>query len=390
MPNNVHDIVDRIVYAPTSESAVALDQQTKLYHSRDTIAQIQEQARAKQRAHDIIAEIQKGVKVHQENAAHERTQLPPPKSKLPIDDMLFLAEAFGEAFASMSKGVRSEATDYSALQQYNETQSSAVLQSSTNAITKEKNVDSLQADISDFEAKTSSANDVLSKIMLGIGIGVTVITIVSGIVDGFVSLAALPAELDELSAEGSAVAGDSLLGDGDDIDLAAADDEPATDDASLSDLEDDSSSERAELDTNKELEESSAAAGKGKKSEWQMFKADMKKNWKPFKEDLKVAGKYFMKFVISTGFSAPLGVKGVTGIILSNKLAALSAAQSDVGNALGIQQSNNMIFQFLQQIIQREGGVAMQEVDNTSEIIDTFSTAMNAYRSVPFGLANAV
>jgi hypothetical protein len=358
-----------ILYSPAARYAATHMQGGRL--TQDSIASCQEEsAQSKDAASKCII-------------LGARASLPQPNTPSSKDELMILAEAFVKAFSSMDKSVITQHNDYVQLQQLDQTQTQAVLQSTTNAINQEEAANTLSAQISDYQQKMASNETILGWTMFGLGIALMLGTFISGFFDFGASDAALPeeAELLDMGATAMEEAGDSadsavddLSSNIDDADLAGSTEDSSTMSESESSID--------EVDTTAENNEQTAARDLNKSSETASSTA---LRW------LKGWGKVLLKMTIGAGFASPMLVKGIVNIkYLAPQLQQLSDSQSNVGQALDALQVNNMYFQFLQQLVQREGSVMQDETNNASEVIDTFSSVTSAYRGISYGLANAV
>ena len=93
---------------------------------------------------------------------------------------------------------------------------------------------------------------------------------------------------------------------------------------------------------------------------------------------------------VAAAFSSPMLVSSISNFALNPKLQALADAQAAVGGALNKETRCNMYLQFLQQMVQREGGLLTEEAKDASEVIDSYASVTSAVRGISYGLANAV
>src|SRR5689334_9163102 len=86
---------------------------------------------------DTVAKAERSLVENMTHSSWNHVTLPAPKSIMPENDLMILARAFCKAYSSMSQSVTTQVRDYTKLQQLDETEAKAVLESTTNAINKE-------------------------------------------------------------------------------------------------------------------------------------------------------------------------------------------------------------------------------------------------------------
>lgn len=334
---------------------------------------------------DEIKSQEKEAKGIVKSVADARPKLPAPAQSGDPGDLMILAEAFVKAFSAMNKGIQEQTSDYVKLQQLDQTQTQAVLDSTRNTMKKEKAAIQLAAEVTAYEKKMQNEQEIFGWVMMGIGAALMVAVFASAFFDGGASLALEP-ELAEATIDVATEEAPSLI---DDVEMSS-DGELASSDLDVSDgvgsdAEMSESSETSEMDSGtrtaektmtKELNESNSANGKSA-AQWARRIA-------------KFAGKLGVKAGFSAGFASPMLMKAIVSFKVSDKLDDVAKAQKLLGGALATLQQNNMYFQFLQQLTQREGGVLQEEVSDASEVVDTFASIASGYRSISYGLANAV
>jgi|GEM_PF-5462114 len=329
LPSTSYD-VGNILYSPTSEShASQSNRGIKGSKSLDTVvsaAQIQ----AKQAAASLV-----------------RPTLPSPAPIVPADQLMIIAAAFCEAYSAMNQSVISGAQDLTKLQELDQTQAEMILKKTTDAINKQEALVKEQADLSAYQASAGKTESICSWTMFAAGIALVIGTAIFGIFTGGAADALIPEEM-ELMEMGEGA--DEIGADLSDIEI---DDEPSDVDGGSHDLDGNSISDA------------------------------QSESW----------GKYFSKLGLKLGFSAglssPLLVKGVFGLKIAARLQALSDSQKIVGNALAAVSSNNMYFQFLQQLMQREAGVTNEEVSDASEVIKVFTDLTEGIRGISYNLSQS-
>lgn len=334
LPDTRQADVGNILYSPTS-GAMAADS-TRAKKGLSSVDTVETAA---------VAEVKKGAPLR------GRPTLPPSRPTLAQNDMMQIAAAFCEAYTAMKNSILTETKEYAGLQELDQTQVQAVLLATSSAIEKLKVAEKTSAEIQAFQEKLNHFEKYFGKSMFWIGLFMVVATIGSALVTGGASLAALPEEagLIELAEMGTEVGLDA----GADLAEEAADAASATVDASA---------------------DAGAGASGTASEEASTF------NWGSFAVRMGVAG----------AFASPQLVAGISNAILNPKLKALAAAQKLVGEALDIETRNNMYMQFLQQLVQREGGIVTEVASEASGVIDTYSSVLSSVRGISYGLANAV
>lgn len=328
----------------------------RILYSSTSLAKATQSTRAQKGLSSVDSVETASVAADKKEVLASRPLLPISKSTIPQNDMMQIAAAFCAAYTAMKNSIRTETLDYAGLQELDQTQVQAVLLSTSSAIGKLKVAEKAAAEIEAYQEKLGTFEKWFGTSMFWIGIFLAVTTIAAAVVTGGASLAALPeeAEMFELGEMGADVAVDTGA------DLAAE-----TADAASTTVADagtgasDAASEASE-----------AAAGEGASS----F------NWGSFAVRMGIAG----------AFSSPMLVAGISNAILKPRLEALAEAQKQVGEAMDVETRNNMYMQFLQQLIQRNGGIVTEEAKAASEVIDTYAQVMDSIKGISYGLANAV
>jgi hypothetical protein len=294
-----------------------------------------------------------------------RATLPEPHSTLKPNALTEMAKAFAAAFDAESEGITAQNTAYCDLQQLNQSLSEGILSATTKSIKKEKAAVQEQQQIADYQDKMANIDQDVSWAVLGLGIGLMLLTTVSGFVDFGASDAEIPEEIDmiDMAGQGAAAASDSQTSASVQIDsLTSTIDEEAS-----------SSETTAENSTAKKVVSPR------------------------YSKALNITGKVLAKLGgmgVRMGLAAALGapqlMKGIVNLQIAKQMDQLSEAQGKIGPALAQEQRCTMNYQYIQQVNQREGGVIQEDVGDISKIIDTFSSATNGYRSMLFGFANSV
>jgi len=312
-----------------------------------------------------------------------RAILPTPKdSTAPPDVLAILAAAFCAAFDEIDKGVVSQTNDYVQLQQLNQSQSQAVLSSTTQSINQQENAEKIAAQVADYQKKMGKAQEIFGWVMFGVGMAlmltVMVVTVVSGFFDGGLSDAALPAEAEMLGdiemtempteASNTEAADPDLIntsGEEADVNSAASDSAESSESQQMTNEETDNTIKRTQSQTNQEAGQSA-------------------RKW------ATRVGKILAKMTAAACLGSPMLMSGIVNLKVSKQLSQLSQAQAEVGKGMQVLEKNNMYFQFLQQLTQREGGILQEEISGASTIIGTFKDIADTWRQVSYGLANSV
>ncbi len=333
LPDTRATDVGNILYSPTSGAmATHSTRAQKGLSSVDTVETA------------IVADVKKCIPLI------GRPTLPPSKPTVPQNDMMLIAAAFCKAYTAMKNSIITETQEYAGLQELDQTQVQAVLLTTSAAIDKLKVAEKKSAEIQRFQEKLATFEKYFGKSVFWIGIFMLVATIASALVTGGASLAALPEEAEAIAlAESTGVA----------VDTGAALAEGVSDAAT------------ATVDSSADVVAEEGAADAGGASSF---------NW----------GKFALRMGIAGALSSPMLVSGISNAVLNPMLKALASAQKLVGEALDVETRNNMYMQFLQQLVQREGGIVTEEAKDASEVIDTYAAVTSSVRGISYGLANAV
>ncbi|MFC2049476.1 hypothetical protein ACFLR2_02235 [Chlamydiota bacterium] len=360
LPDTRSNAVGNILYSPTAgATASGSTKEGGGIRVRDSVAQAQQEA---QKA----------------SLPGTRPVLPSSNPQTSANEMMIIAEAFCKAYSSMNYSVTVQVKDYAEMQQLDQTQTKSVLDSTTNAINKQEAADKQAAAIQDYVNQTAEVDKIFGWVMFAVGIVLIVATAVSGIIDGGASEAALP---EEIEMEEMLVGGADNTGEeaGEAAENVQSADDPTDADAGTGVNNDNNAApqetqneamQRQEMERN--LEKSNAQSGKSETT------------WK------QKLGKFGLKTGVAAALGSPMLVKGIFGVQLGDKLAPLAEAQKIVGEALDVASRNNMYFQFLQQLLQREGGVVTEEVHDANEVVDTYASVTSALRGISYGLASTV
>lgn len=281
-----------------------------------------------------------------------RPSLPPPNGEIPQDDLMILAKAYCEAFTAVNEGAITESGAYTNLQQLDQSQAKALLDTTRASIEQVGALAKEAADLAKYEEEMNTVNSVLGKIFLAVTIVMIILTIGAGVASGGAADAALPEEVEALEGTGAG--------------LAEGGEEASTDlQSTLQTLEE--APKNAETETsvprtcwNKTVEAVDSPVGR---------------------KLLRIGG--------GAVFGLPQLMKGITGIVVAKRRKELSIAQGKIGPAISSEQTTSMYFQFLQQALQREGGVFREEISGAGEILETYGEIMNAYKGISYGLANS-
>ncbi len=352
LPNSHAVDVGAVLYSPTSvESTASAKKEGRGLQGADTVASA-------------------GGSAKKTLIPSERPGLPPSQPKSSSDEMMIIAAAFCKAYSSMALSVETQTTDYASLQQLSQTQSQSILQSTTNAINKQEAAEKQAADIAAYQEHMAEVQKIMGWVMFGIGIALTIATIGSAFLDGGASLAAVPEEIEMLEVVGEGAEG--AIEAGADVGADAAADAGADlgADAAADSSEASTQSENLTQQTSRTLESSESAENASESTA---------------KKVLLKIGKLGFQAVLGI----PMALKGATSLQVSDRLSQLAKAQKDVGEALDKVSQNNAFFQFMQQLLQREGSVLNEEASDASEVIDTYAAVTSALRGISAGLANA-
>jgi hypothetical protein len=356
--------VGSIHYAPTSTTAESHRSRERLLV--DSIEYGQQQDAQTQK--DILASATVGI----------RASLPPPKDPSSPDELALLTEAFCAAFSAIDKGMVTQTQDYVQLQQLNQTQTQAVLQSTTNAINAQQQAENLAEQISDYQAHMAKAESIFGWVMFGVGIALMAATIASGFFDFGASDAALPAEMEMLGDVEMDTFADSSgeleeISPNESVETSETETEPEN---ATSESESNTASQRTTQEQTEQTTENT------------QNKANRENSKSARKWSLRI-GKVLLKMTIAAGFGSPMLMTGIVDLKVSKQLNQLDQDQISVGTSMETLELNKMYFQFLQQLCQREGGAMQEESSDASEVIDTYSSITSTWRQVSYGLANA-
>lgn len=314
------------------------------------------------RSLDTVENAQKKQRQKQQTAGARPTLAQPGKSKNP-DYLAILAHAFSKAFDSMAEGAIAQTKNYADLQEFDETMSQCVLQSTNIAITKQQKQIKLAAEVQAYQMKIQRADAILGYVLLGIGIVVTVVSL--GI--------SAAAEFPLLAAGVGEEIGDGM---GDAIELDTFSDLSESDPIEMEEEEDPINNPN---NTDNPVNNNPTEVENANNSEESAKK-----------RILKWLGRKTLHMAASVGFGSPMLINGIEGLKTAEMLNQVAKAQLEVGNALSIMQTNNMYFQFYQQLLQLSGGVAREETNDASQVVETFSDITSGYKQITNGLASAV
>jgi hypothetical protein len=327
----------------------------------------------------------------------------------PQDTMDILTEAFTAAFAAMQKGVIIQNEDYVNLQQLDLTQSQSVLQSTTIAITKQKNVAKEEAQIQEAIKSSEDSANTVDQVVFWVGIALMAVTVITSFFDLGLSDLLLPEEeemidmsMGEEMAENMGSKATELPDVQKSPNLSRADMEAPNEEGVPNYM---SASREMFSDADPELN----AASKEMGSEMEDLEGQAAKSGRNWNQTLRrlisrIAskakgapgskivsfGKFLAKLGLGAGMASPSLMRGLSKLAISSQLEQLAAAQYDAGKSTALQQSNNMYFQFVQQVVQRQGGIIEEEVNGASDVLATFSVIADAWKGIPMGLADAV
>lgn len=326
-----------------------------------------------------------------ENASSfsDRAELPPPQdSDMDPDTLSVLAQAFVTAFSAMNKGLVTESGDYTQMQQYDQIESQCVLRSSEEAIKKENAAEKQARQLAAYQKKMANEQKTFGWVMFGVGMALMAATMISGFFDLGASDAALPAEMELLNTGTSEMA---EVGS-DAVPLDSMSSTPADDSVDLTETNEEGvprymQATQEMRPPTSEIEDTAETTNKTTTRDLTKVETQTKNSARVWSVRI---GKLLLKMGGSAGFASPMLMKGIANMKVAGQLNQLSETQATVGKALSTQQRNNMYFQFLQQLLQREGGVMQDEVSGASEVIDTYSSIMSAWRGITYGLANSV
>ncbi len=372
LPENHAVNVGNVMFSPISQIEAENARTGKVVRSLDTLAEAEVKAKAKKNS-----------------VGRGRPELvAPSKSKIPKNDLAILAAAFVKAFMAMDNGIITQTKEYASMQKLDETEAHIVLQSSTNAINKEKHAEKIAAKIAKYEKQQAKDEKIFGWVMFGLGIALILATVVSAVFTFGASLVALSAETEFEMADLSLTTID-LVGDEEGIafdaptDTGELDDTESTDPtnymgktAEIMDSTGNPTYENTEEEVTSDLDSSNSKNAKSEESFG--------------KKAAKYLGNKAIHWGAAFGFASPMLWKGISSLKVASGLNKVATAQKNVGIALDALQRNNMYFQFLQQLVQRTGGLIQEEVSDASEVIDTFASITSAYRGIAYGLADAV
>jgi hypothetical protein len=298
-----------------------------------------------------------------------RPMLPSSSSKLPADDMMEIEVAMSQAYESMNKSVVAQTVDFAQVQQLDQTQNKMVLDSTINALAAQKAAEAQQLSIQNDSARMADIDKYLNWGLIGVTAVLIIVTIVASVASGGAAAAALPEEVTLVSEEVTATSTAEGVGGGAATGAAGAV-EASTVEAGEATVAEADGAVNAE--TSNALTSTAAEGGKSTT------------NW------AAKACKIALRVTFAAAMGSPILVKAIFSLQLAPRLTDLAAAQTLVGQTMGMETRNTMYFQFLQQLIQRSGGVVSEETKDTSEVIQTYASITNAIRGISYGLANAV
>ena len=362
LPSSHATQVSPILYTATSLAVIAKEKAKEVFRILDTVAEEQ----AVQNTKQIVA------------GARPPLNAPAPLPLSRQSDLLILAEAFCKAFDSMNQGILSETQDYVQLQQLDQTQTNAVLSSTTNAINKQQAAEKVASKIAAYEQHWAEMDKIFGWVVFGIGLLMTGLTAGASLGASFAV---------DIGITLAGVSEDALFEVGDDvgeevIDEVSSVEEQPEENVNV-DVEGVESEEVATQNPAENTEEVSEQTTKA-------LDSNSAQNAESEQSMLKKVGKFLLKMGISAGFASPMLLKGIYGIKVAGQKHELAEAQKIIGSALSTVQRNNMYFQFLQDLLQRQGGIMQQEASDASEIVDTFASITSAWRGISTGLAQAV
>lgn len=319
-------------------------------------------------------------KEKQQAQVGQRPSLPPSGKSQDPNYLAIVAEAFSKAFDSMSQGTIQQIKQYTDLQQLDETMSQSVLRSTQLAINKELKEIKLSAEVHAYQEKVEKKDKILGYVMLGIGIALILATVISCAFDAGVSAGLIPEEITGFFGAGAEMtpeeiemdtfADSSDLTDTSDLDDEDVDPETVENTESQNTSSQDTQNTQQARETSNDLDKSNEENSKSEDS--------LKKK----------IGKKLLQVVIGAGFGSPMLVQGIQGLKTSGMLKDTAQAQQQVGEALSVMQQNNAYFQFYQQLLQQTSGVAQEETNDSSQVIETFGDITNAYQQISYGLAS--
>jgi hypothetical protein len=315
-----------------------------------------------------------------------------------------LTQAFCQVYSTMAITTMSQTNDLTKLQQLDQDMSECVLESTNKSIQAEKDNFSKQQQIVDEQAKDKKIDEALKIASYVIGGVLLALTIASAIIDLGASLAAVPEEITIEMTEmggGEALADSTLdmssnlenigtnsLEDSQSIvsegegGVGSVDSEGSiqlmeeSEETVGENSEDEITEEQSENETKKESIKSDNENGKSENN-WKKAQRTLKNKW--FTRGVGVMG--------SASFATPMIYQGITTMILGKFQEQFAASKKQVGQAIANLNSNNMFFQFYQQLVRRECGVTQDFTSQLSDVVQIASCVMNAYHQIPVSLA---
>ena len=321
-----------------------------------------------------------------------RVSLVPPQSNSPQNELLILAEAFVAAYTAMNKSIQAQTSDYVELQELDQTQTQSVLQSTRNAINKQKAAVKLAAEVSEYEKKLAKENEIFGWVMMGVGIALAIVCFAAGFVSFGATAVVAPEiiEATELAATAAPEVAEEAAPEAIELsDTADSDMDVEGEGEGVTNSAEEMSDMMSQ--TTENVEENTQQVSESVSKDLSSSDAANTKSALKFAaRSAKFFGKIGYQVAVAGVFGSPMLMKGIVSLKVQSKLEDVAAAQKLVGGALDTLQRNTMFFQFLQRLIQREGGVLQEEVSDASEVVDTFASITSAYRGISYGLANAV
>lgn len=337
----------------------------------------------------------------QQGTVNSRPNLLPPKKVKDSNYLVILSEAFSKAYTSMAEGTIDQAKEFASLQQLDQTMSNSILRSTILAVDAEKKMFAVSEKLAAYEKSAQKADKILGDVVLALGIVIIVISIASAVWTAGSSLLLLGEDSALLSGEiggGSMLEGGLEGGMDTSIEMDTFSDESVETgetgelsegsedslDVQTDAIEDQSTEENTEnteeSNTNRETNDQLNRSSKENANSKNEF-AKKRLNW---------GAKKLAHTLVAGAFAAPMLIKGIQGLKTSKMLKNTAAAQEAVGKALAVMQTNNMDFQFYQQLLRQSSSVVDEEAKDASQVVQTFSDITNSINGITSGLANAV
>lgn len=337
-------------------------------------------------ATDTLAPAPKQAKL---TALGTRAALPQPKKQTP-DYLKIMAEAFASAYTAMVKNEQARTVDLTKLQQLDQTMADLVLKKTNIAITKEKKelekAQKIQWEMKEYQEHSSF----LSDLMLGLGIALTVVTVISALFDAGASLALVP---EEIAADGAAAggeaAGEAAAEAGGEAGGEAADGAVSGADA----VAEESFEMEADVAEGSEdiegAQNAAKEAGDTTKAEGGLQK--YARLWQTFREGTKV-GKTtsrLLKIATAGAFASPMVMNAIAQFKIAGYKEGLATSQKAIGKEFATTKLYGAYLQWYQQLVGRSSGITQDLAQELGNTIEVAGNTINGYAQIARGMGQS-